>query len=268
VSTDDVDSINRGTWAKHRTLRYFEQVSGFSDAGEEKAISDVAASVRGVPILDIGVGAGRTTPLMLELSTDYIAVDFLPEMVEAAKRKFPDLRIEWADARDLSRFDDSQFGFVMFSWNGIDAIDHEGRQNALHEIRRVLAPGGHFLFSTLNERGPEARAKPWTASLNEAGGSGIEHWLRRIASVPIDLFNYVRFRKDWKSGTGWSVRSLSSHHFGLVTHYTTLEREITELADAGFEVLGIRENSTGAAVRAGDDTTRSSYFHFVVRKSG
>jgi ubiquinone/menaquinone biosynthesis C-methylase UbiE len=267
MSTDDVGSINRTTWAKNRTLRYFEEVSGFSDAGEEKAIADVAAQVRGVPILDIGVGAGRTTPLLLELSSDYTAVDFLPEMVAVAKRKFPNVRIEWADARDLSRFEDAQFRFVMFSWNGIDAIDHEGRAQALREIHRVLAPGGHFLFSTLNERGPEARAKPWTASLNEHGGTGIEHWLRRLASAPIDLFNYVRYRKDWKSGTGWSVRSLSSHHFGLVTHYTTLEREISELADAGFEVVTIRENVSGATVHAGDNTTNSSYFHFVVRRS-
>jgi ubiquinone/menaquinone biosynthesis C-methylase UbiE len=267
MSTDDVDAINRSTWAKQRTLRYFEHVAGFSDAGEEKAIGDVSPQVKGVAILDIGVGAGRTIPLMLELSSDYTAVDFLPEMVETAKRKFPDLRIEWADARDLTRFTDGQFGFVMFSWNGIDAIDHEGRAQALREIHRVLRPGGHFLFSTLNERGPEARAKPWTASLNEAGGSGIEQWVRRVGSMPIDLFNYVRYRKDWQSGSGWSVRSLSSHHFGLVTHYTTLERELTEVADTGFEVVSIRENSTGAVVHEGDDTTNSSYFHFVVRKT-
>jgi ubiquinone/menaquinone biosynthesis C-methylase UbiE len=266
VSTDDVGSINRSTWAKQRTLRYFEQVSGFSDAGEEQAIADVAANVRGVPILDIGVGAGRTIPLMLELSNNYTAVDFLPEMVDAAKRKFPDLRIEWADARDLSRFTDEEFGFVMFSWNGIDAIDHEGRKKALHEIHRVLAPGGRFLFSTLNEHGPEARAKPWTASLNQAGGSGIQSRLRRVGTMPLDLFNYLRYRKDWRAGSGWSVRSLSSHHFGLVTHYTTLERELTELSEIGFSVVSIRENSTGAVVREGDDTTNSSYFHIVVSK--
>jgi SAM-dependent methyltransferase len=266
MSADDVDAINRSTWAKQRTLRYFEHVSGYSDAGEEKAIGDVAPHVRGVPILDIGVGAGRTVPLMLELSSNYTAVDFLPEMVETAKRKYPELRIEWADARDLSRFTDGQFGFVMFSWNGIDAIDHEGRAKALQEIHRVLTPGGHVLFSTLNELGPEARAKPWTASLNEAGGSGIEHWARRAASVPIDLFNYMRYRKDWQAGSGWSVRSLSSHHFGLVTHYTTLERELAELADTGFKVLSIRDN-TGVVVKEGADTTKSSYFHFVVRRA-
>jgi SAM-dependent methyltransferase len=267
VEQDDVGTINRGTWTKQRTLRWFVQFEGWSDPGEEKAIADVAPMVRGKPILDIGVGAGRTVPLMLELSTDYTAVDFAQPMVDACKQKYPDQRIEWADARDLSKFADATFGFVMFSWNGIDAIDHEGRARAFAEIARVLRPGGLFLFSTLNEHGPEARARPWKKSLNEYGGSGRTRALRAVASVPIDMANYMRLRKEREYGDGWSIRSLSSHHFGLVTHYTTLEREMKELADSGFELVGIRENSLGTVVEPGDDSTNAAYWHVIARKA-
>ena len=42
----------------------------------------------------------------------------------------------------------------MFSNNGIDAVDHEGRERILAEARRVLEPGGTFYYSTLNKDGP------------------------------------------------------------------------------------------------------------------
>ena len=264
--TADVGSINRGTWTKQRTLRWFEQFEGWSDVGEEQAIKDVAPMVKGASILDIGVGAGRTVPLMLELSADYIAVDFAQPMVDACQRKYPDQRVAWADARDLRAFEDSTFGFVMFSWNGIDAIDHEGRAKAFAEINRVLRPGGIFLFSTLNENGPEARARPWKRSINKHEGSPAGRALRAVASVPVDMANYLRLRRKWEYGDGWSMRSLSSHHFGLITHYTTLERELRELAEFGFELVQLRENSSGSLVQPGDDTTNSAYWHVIARK--
>jgi SAM-dependent methyltransferase len=55
-----------------------------------------------------------------------------------------------ADARDLSAFAEASFDFVLFSFNGIDEVDHRGRMDALVQIHRVLKPNGIFLFSSHN----------------------------------------------------------------------------------------------------------------------
>ena len=43
--------------------------------------------VRGQPILDLGVGGGRTVPLLRAVSSDYVAVDYTPAMGEACRRR-------------------------------------------------------------------------------------------------------------------------------------------------------------------------------------
>lgn len=73
-------------------------------------------------------------------------MDYVCEMVTECQRKFPDVRFEHGDARDLSRYEDGSFYLVMFSLNGISMVDHQGRMKILKEVYRILAPGGSFLF--------------------------------------------------------------------------------------------------------------------------
>src|SRR5437763_5901671 len=150
----DLDSVNRPTWARPATVRIYERMCGWTDPGEQAAVEHVAQEMGGRPVLDIGVGGGRTTELLLPISRDYIGVDYTPEMVQACRARHPGVRIEQMDARDLHAFTDGQFALVVFSFNGIDAVDMADRVQVLREVRRVLQPGGIFLFSTHNQSGP------------------------------------------------------------------------------------------------------------------
>jgi ubiquinone/menaquinone biosynthesis C-methylase UbiE len=123
---------------------------------EEVILRRLAPSLSGRSILDLGVGAGRTTPHLLEISTDYVGVDITPDMVSRAARKFSSARLEVGDARNL-RFGDSSFDLVFFSFNGLDHADHVDRLCMLREIHRVLKPGGWFVFSSHNREGREVR---------------------------------------------------------------------------------------------------------------
>ena len=81
-----IATINRSAWIRPRTLRYFESFQGWTDQGGAAAVVAVTEQIRGKRLLDIGVGAGRTVPIMRSISNDYRAVDFLAPMVDICQR--------------------------------------------------------------------------------------------------------------------------------------------------------------------------------------
>jgi ubiquinone/menaquinone biosynthesis C-methylase UbiE len=103
-------------------------------------------------MLDIGVGAGRTTHCFAPLAFQYVGVDYSENMVEECRRSFPfPERFRVADAAAMPEFADQWFDFVLFSFNGLDEIlSPEGRAAALGEMRRVTKPGGIVCFSSHN----------------------------------------------------------------------------------------------------------------------
>jgi ubiquinone/menaquinone biosynthesis C-methylase UbiE len=66
-------------------------------------------------MLDIGVGGGRTTKYFFPLAKEYVGIDYSPEMIQACKKKFPELRFEVADVRNLSLFGDGHFDFTCLA---------------------------------------------------------------------------------------------------------------------------------------------------------
>jgi ubiquinone/menaquinone biosynthesis C-methylase UbiE len=92
------------------------------------------------PILDIGIGGGRTTAPLLKLTRSYVGIDFSKEMILAAKQKNPGADLLVCDARDLSMFKDGQFAAVFFWGAGLDDVASD-RSQVLKEINRVLVNG-------------------------------------------------------------------------------------------------------------------------------
>ncbi|MEI7595845.1 MAG: class I SAM-dependent methyltransferase [Bacteroidota bacterium] len=103
-------------------------------------------------MLDIGVGAGRTTLHFAKYFKKYTAIDYSESMIEKCKQIF--IKSNYAfiqqDARNLGSFPDNSFDFVMFSFNGIDCVSIDDRALVLNEVKRVLKVGGIFFFSVHN----------------------------------------------------------------------------------------------------------------------
>lgn len=102
----DADAIHRDPWKLAAAAKIRARAGGWADLGERVALKYVAVEARSRPILDIGVGAGRTTGLLRAISRDYIGIDDTPEMVDICRARHPEAQISLMDARNLGRFDD------------------------------------------------------------------------------------------------------------------------------------------------------------------
>ena len=227
-----IDAINRST------MSTVVADYGWRDdlhQSERAALDTILERVKGRRILDLGVGAGRTVKGLREVSADYVGVDYVQEMVDYCRARFPDVRFEQGDARSMPQFADGSFDLVVFSCNGICMVDHAGRLRILSEVRRLLAPGGHFVFSTSNRDDPDAGRFLWPVFKMTAhpvrlvmrGGRFVSHAAYRV-------FNRWRLKPSEIRTTDYAILNDRSHHFRTMNYFITLEQQLKQLRENGF----------------------------------
>ncbi len=261
---DPIDSTNLGTM---RTAAAVEQYTGpeYILPHERLAFDRVAPEVRGRSILDIGVGGGRTTRALLELSADYLGVDYSPEMVAASRRRFPGVRIEHADARDLRRIADDSIALAVFSCNGISMVGHEDRLAILREVRRVLVPGGYFIFTTYNRNSPQAtagyRAPDFRFSANPARlAVRSVRWTRDVLE---GLRNRRRLVPLEIHQPEYAIINDFCHNYGVMLYYIGLSAQRRQLEAEGFAPDAPAYEVTGRLI---EDDSRLDSMLFIARK--
>ena len=112
-------------------------------------IAQRAASLSPSAVLETAAGTGVVTRALaprLPLSASYIVTDLNQPMLDyAASRQPPDIRITWRQADALALpFDDAAFDLVCCQFGAMFFPD---RIAGYREAKRILKPGGHFLFN-------------------------------------------------------------------------------------------------------------------------
>jgi ubiquinone/menaquinone biosynthesis C-methylase UbiE len=144
---------NESAWRDREIVREYSQAADLQPP-EQAMLNLLADDMRQMRMLDIGVGAGRTTFHFAHMVRSYIGIDYSAEMIAACRARFQ-RSLEKAsfavlDARALTLFPDDCFDLILFSYNGIDYMSHSDRLRVLKEIGRVGTPGGYFCFSSHN----------------------------------------------------------------------------------------------------------------------
>lgn len=104
------------------------------------AVLELLDAKPGESILDLGCGTGHLTAKIAEAGAHVVGIDRSPEMIRQAKEKYPSLRFEVMDAREISPEGsfDAAFSNATLHWI-------KEPERVISGIKKALRPGGRFV---------------------------------------------------------------------------------------------------------------------------
>ena len=125
--------------------RRYDLLNDLLSLGRTKAWRKVATSIiapkPGMRILDIAAGTGSSSRPLADAGAEVIPLDFSKGMLEAGRKRHPDLAFTHGDALALS-FKDNEFDVTTISFGLRNTSD---TLKALRESLRVLKSGGRMV---------------------------------------------------------------------------------------------------------------------------
>jgi SAM-dependent methyltransferase len=227
-----------------KNLRLYERFAHYySDSNLEPAEWAVLKRFKTewarMDMLDIGVGAGRTSHVFSAITRSYTGIDYARRALELCRDRIGEtnsVRFILCDAREMSRRLDRQFDFIMFSMNGIDSVNHADRLRIFAEVRALLKEQGHFLFSSHSLAAPPRR-------LNLPGFDPLRP-LRSTYKWGRECVRHFRFSRmnravfAAKAGEWVTIREELGGH-ALDIYYILPSRQLRQLEETGFRAISV-----------------------------
>lgn len=249
------DQVNRQVYYARDVYRYY--------LSEQLTPPETACLLKYQPffvqraVLDIGVGAGRTSRYLAPLARRYEAVDYSPVMVSYLNRAMPEISVWQADFRDLKMFGDRSFDFVFATDNVIDALSHEGRIQALREAARLLLPGGLLAFSSHNLAHKAALMPPqWKWSSNPLAAAA------NTAKFALSWWNHFHVGPLRQITPEYALLNDPGHFYACLHYYAARSTVKAQLAGCGLRLIDVLDKR-GRACGAEEDTSDSPSLMYV-----
>ena len=250
------DRFNHAVYSSRTAIKRYERQAGLTEV-ERTILDHVRPEIIDKKLLDIGVGGGRTTASLLEISRDYTAIDYSAGMVATVKRRYEIESVYCCDVRNMERFAANSFDFILFSFNGLDYIAHEDRLVALREIHRVLKPGAVFVFSSHNREGDAAKL-PWRQKDHRLSRAFVKRCIKVLVAMP----RHWRMKRFETRQAQYAILNDTALGFSTLTYYIDVASQIAQLEALGFERI-LAYDISGRIV---NEDSSSPWIHYLARK--
>lgn len=251
---------NQALYSRHTVANYYTNQGELFPA-EQVILERVMSSCNGRPILDVGVGAGRTTSHLLRVSADYLGIDYSSKMVERCRQRFPGVRFELADARRLEAYPEGHFVFILFSLNGIDYVSHDDRLIILGQLKRLLAKDGLFAFSTHNRQ--FSPVSPFSPKRLAVSNPLKIVW--RLGLYFAGIVRYLRLRRFTYEAPEHALRMDGAFNYSLITYNIAAPSQQRQLQRVGFELMTLF-NAAGEEIEV-ESHDASPWLYYLAHKA-
>ena len=258
--TNTLDEINRRWYGKSQAVVAFS-ADDLLEPPLALTLMKYHDHIAGLPVLDVGVGAGRTTLYLSRLTSEYVGIDYSEAMVGHCRARYPGVQFEQCDMQNLSMFGNASFRFALISFAALDAIGHGPRLRTLRELARVLEPGGILAFSAHNRRCARARGGPSLARSRNplTQAAHVVRWIRRAR-------NHSRMRPLEYDGADYALVNDSAHDYALLHYYIGKDAQRRQLEATGFRLIEMYD-SDGNTLDERSDDRGSPWIWYVARRS-
>jgi len=214
-------------------------------------------------MLDLGIGAGRTTGFFASLFKQYIGIDISTGMIEVCNERFKNLintKFINADVASLPELPANNFDFVLFSLNGIDYLKNlEERKILFTNIFNLLDNNGIFAFSTHN-----------TNAINHLYSFQLPK--RNPFKLITECIHYKKLRKINGPISGFINKEFfqlydGGEYFKALTSYILPTFQLKLLNEAGFTTLKTFDIKGNAITLEKINTCKDNWIHYICYKN-
>lgn len=257
-----ISDNNLATYTSPDVVDYYTQLAEIQP-GEATVLDLLKPQLSKMKMLDIGVGGGRTTKHFAGVVAEYLGVDYSQTMIAACQQRYPTENFQVCDARDLSRFADNSFDFILFSFNGIDFMSHSSRLELITEVQRIGTPGGYFYFSSHNLVGMEREFDfKRQFSLNP-----LKTYVNLMMAAFLHGFNLPMTVTKLKA-LDYAILKDESHNFRLDTYYVRPTAEVSRLT-ASFHHVRVYSWKSGLELIGDEiDSCSDMWLYYLVQLDG
>jgi SAM-dependent methyltransferase len=218
--------------------------------------------LRGRRVLDVACGTGKSFAPLLARGYDVDACDLSPAMVAAARRRHPDAaaRVWVADMRELTT--DGPYDLVTCLDDAVNyLLDDSYLARAFAEARRVLAPGGLYVFDVNTLR---TYRDAFAAHVISERDGTVFCWRGRSGAHARAGARHEAVLDVFDSGHGGWQRATSVH----VQRHHPAEEVLAALQAADLDCVAVVGQRTGGRLHGAPDEDRDTKTVYFARRGG
>jgi SAM-dependent methyltransferase len=159
---------------------YADVLGGEQSDADTEVIARLLSLAPSMRVLDVPCGEGRISGRMARLGCEVVGVDNSETMLGLARERYPDVRFEHADMRELVF--EAEFDAVVNWFTSFGYFEPPDNDRVLAAFARALRPGGRLLLEMHN---------PWRlARALEISGGSSGYVVERDGDILADRFSY------------------------------------------------------------------------------